>query len=67
MSRLWSGLLLLLLAADTAALIGYRQVVRGTHLFVTSQTVFLPLIVLNILAMLPVLWMLLRSPRSQRR
>ncbi len=67
MSRLWLGLLLLLLAADTAVLMGYRQVVRSSHFFVTAETIFLPLVVINVVAILLVLWALLRPLWSKRR
>jgi hypothetical protein len=66
MSKVWLGLLILLLGADTGVLIGFRQVVRGTNLFVTTGTVFYPLIVFNVAAALLAVAVLARSLRTNR-
>jgi hypothetical protein len=61
LGKIWLISLEILLIADIAILIGYRHIVRSTHLFVTAGTVFYPLVVLNIIAALVVLAAIMRS------
>jgi hypothetical protein len=57
----------ILLVADIVVLIGYRQVVRSSYLFITAGTVFYPLIVLNMIAALMVMAAIVRAFMARRK